>query len=60
MKDQYSKVENEGYKKAQTIKLMEIERHQQELRIVELAEAVKSERQVNERNLESIGREKEA
>ena len=27
MRDQYSKVENEGYKKAQTIKLMEIERH---------------------------------
>jgi hypothetical protein len=38
---------------------MEIERHQCDLRIVELSEALKSEKANNERNIESINREKE-
>ena len=38
---------------------MEIERHQCDLRIVELSEALKSEKQSHERALQAIGREKE-
>jgi hypothetical protein len=59
MHDQFSKVENETYKKSQTIKLMEIERHQCDLKILELTEALKSEKANNDRNIESINREKE-
>lgn len=59
LNDQFSKVENETYKKSQTIKLMEIERHQCDLRIVELSEALKSEKATYERNIEGMNREKE-
>ena len=59
LNDQFSKVENETYKKSQTIKLMEIERHQCDLRIVELSEALKSEKAAYERNIEGMNREKE-
>jgi predicted nucleotidyltransferase len=59
LNDQYSKLENDTYKKAQSIKLMEIERHQCDLRIVELTEALKSEKTTNDRNIEAINREKE-
>ena len=59
LNDQYSKLENETYKKAQSIKLMEIERHQCDLRIVELTESLKSEKTTNDRNIEAINREKE-
>lgn len=59
LNDAYSKLENEAYKRSQTIKLMEIERHQCDLRIVELSEAIKSEKANNERASEEINREKE-
>ena len=59
LNDQYSKLENDTYKKAQSIKLMEIERHQCDLRIVELTESLKSEKTTNDRNIEAINREKE-
>ena len=38
---------------------MEIERHQCDLRIVELSEGVKSEKANNERAIEEMNREKE-
>ena len=38
---------------------MEIERHQCDLRIVELTESLKSEKTTNDRNIEAINREKE-
>lgn len=59
LSDQFSKVENESYKRGQTVKLMEIERHQCDLRIVELSEALKAEKANNERTIEAINREKE-
>ena len=59
LNDQFSKVENETYKKSQTIKLMEIERHQCDLRILELSEALKSEKATYERNIEGMNRDKE-
>jgi len=38
---------------------MEIERHQCDLRILELSEALKSEKATYERNIEGMNREKE-
>ncbi len=60
LNDAFSKLENEAYKRSQTIKLMEIERHQCDLRIVELSEALKSEKAGSERAVELANREKES
>ena len=59
LNDQVSKLENENFKKAQTIKLQEIEKHQVDLRLVELAEALKTEKITAEKHMETLNREKE-
>jgi chromosome segregation ATPase len=59
LNDQVSKLENENFKKSQTIKLQEIEKHQVDLRLVELAEAIKTEKIAAEKHIETLNREKE-
>ena len=53
-------MENESYKKSQQLKLMEVEKHQCDIKILELTEALKSEKASFELKIDQLQREREA
>ena len=59
MTEAMSKMEQENYKKAQSLKVLEIDKHSCDIKILELTESLRSEKLAFDLKVQSIQREKE-
>ena len=54
-----SKMEQDNYKKAQSLKVLEIDKHSCDIKILELTESLRSEKLAFDLKVQSIQREKD-